>query len=206
MTIADYAANHTSAPQPVLQALERATHMRTLSPQMLSGPYQGILLQMFSHMVRPRRVLEIGTFTGYAAICLAQGLTDDGQLHTIEVNDELGAITRQYVAEAGLSDKIILHHGDAALVIPLLDEVFDLVFLDAGKLDYAHHYELAMSKTRSGGFILADNVLWDNKVITDDREATTVALQAFNDMVQQDDRVENLLLPLRDGLLVIRKK
>jgi caffeoyl-CoA O-methyltransferase len=206
MTILDYAAAHTTPPQPALTALERATHLRTLSPQMLSGPYQGMLLQFISHMVKPRRVLEIGTFTGYAAICLAQGLPADGQLHTIEVNDELGALTRQFIAAAELSDKIILHTGDAALIIPHLTDVFDLVFLDAGKLDYAVHYELVLSKIRPGGFILADNVLWDNKVITSDKEATTVALQNFNDMVQQDERVENLLLPLRDGLMVIRKR
>lgn len=205
MTIFDYAAAHTTPQQPVLHALERATHLRTLSPQMLSGPYQGMLLQFISHMIKPRRVLEIGTFTGYASICLAQGLPPGGQLHTIEVNDELAGIARQFVAEAGLSDKIVLHTGDAAQIIPTLDEVFDLVFLDAGKLDYAFHYELALAKTSAGGFMLADNVLWDNKVITADKEATTVALQHFNDMVQQDTRVENLLLPLRDGLMVIRK-
>lgn len=205
MTIFDYAAAHTTPQQQVLYALERATHLRTLSPQMLSGPYQGMLLQFISHMIKPRRVLEIGTFTGYASICLAQGLPADGRLHTIEVNDELAGIARQFVSEAGLNDKIILHTGDAAQIIPALDEEFDLIFLDAGKLDYAFHYELALTKTAAGGFLLADNVLWDNKVITNDKEATTVALQQFNDMVQQDARVENLLLPLRDGLMLIRK-
>ncbi len=175
---------------------------------MLSGPYQGMLLQFISHMLRPRRILEIGAFTGYASICLAQGLTDDGHLHTIEVDDELTPIFHEFVTKAGLSEKITLHHGDAAHIVPALNtDAFDLIFLDAGKLDYLAHYEMVLPKLRPGGFLLADNVLWDGKVPDPaSTDATAVALRAFNDHVHNDPRVENLILPLRDGLMMVRKK
>ena len=203
----EYCAAHTSPVSKVLNLLERETHLRTLSPQMLSGPYQGTLLRLISQMVQPRRALEVGTFTGYASICIAQGLSEDGILHTIEVNDELIWLIRRFVQEAGLAHKIHLHLGDAAHIIPTLDEIFDLVFLDAGKLDYRLHYELSLQKTRPGGFILADNALWDGKVAGhDEKDATAVALRSFNQMVQEDPRVENVLLPVRDGLMVVRKK
>jgi caffeoyl-CoA O-methyltransferase len=202
-----YCAAHTSTASQILQELERETHLRTLSPQMLSGAYQGTLLRFFSQMVRPSRALEIGTFTGYTAICIAEGLAEGGILHTIEVNDELGWLIRKYLQKAGLVEKVHLHLGDAADIIPTLDAVFDLVFMDAGKLDYAHHYEMALSKTRSGGFILADNVLWDGKVAGGNiQDETAVALRTFNDFVHRDPRVENLVLPVRDGLMVMRKR
>jgi caffeoyl-CoA O-methyltransferase len=200
----DYCLQHTSPPSDVLKALERDTHLRTLSPQMLSGPYQGTLLRLFSHMLRPRRILEIGTFTGYTAICMAEGLTDDGLLHTIEVNDELAWLIQKHVQASGLAPKIRLHLGDAAHIIPTLEEVFDLVFLDAGKLDYPAHFELALAKTRSGGIIIADNVLWDGKVVRNDPDETAQLLRRFNASIQQDARFDNVLLPLRDGLLVVR--
>ncbi len=201
-----YCTEHTSPVQPVLNELERASHLKTLSPQMVSGPYQGMLLQFFSQMIRPHRVLEIGSFTGYSAICLAQGLAEGGEVHTIEVNDELAYLIREHLEKAGLADRVKLLVGDAGLILPTLTDVYDLVFMDAGKLDYALHYELALSKVRPGGFIIADNVLWDSKVVTSDQEATTVALRQFNDAVLNDERVENLLLPLRDGLMLIRKR
>ncbi len=204
--LADYCLQHTTPVGPVLQNLERDTHLHTLYPQMLSGPYQGMLLQFISRMIQPRRVLEIGTFTGYGAICLAQGLVDDGLLHTIEVDDELQPVIARHVRSAGLENKIICHTGDAAELIPKLDERFDLVFLDAGKLDYQRHYELVLPKLRPGGFLLADNVLWNGKVATDSSDLTVQALRAFNTMVQADARVENLLLPLRDGLMLVRKR
>jgi predicted O-methyltransferase YrrM len=204
--VLDYAVQHTTPPHPILDELERYTHLHTLSPQMLSGPYQGMLLSFITQMVQPRRILEVGAFTGYTAICMAQYLPPDGEVHTIEVNDEHAYIIQKFVEKAGLTDKVKLYIGDAATVIPVLNEIFDLVFLDAGKLDYSKHYELALSRTRSGGFILADNILWDGKVLTDDQEATTVAIRNFNKMVHEDTRVDNLLLPLRDGLMVIRKK
>jgi predicted O-methyltransferase YrrM len=202
----DYCTDHTTpAPWP-LPDLERETHLRTLSPQMLSGPLQGRLLHFLCQMLRPRRVLEIGTFTGYTAIYMALALPDDGCLHTIEVNDELGWIIRKYVELAGVQDKVRLHLGDVADILPALDETFDLTFMDAGKMDYLQHYEWALAKTRSGGFIVADNVLWDGKVVAGAADATTQALRAFNDFVHADERVDNLLLPLRDGLLLMRKR
>ncbi len=204
--VLDYALHHTTTPPAVLHELERFTHLHTLSPQMLSGPYQGMLLSFITHMVQPKRILEVGAFTGYTAICMAQCLPPGGEVHTIEVNDEHAWIIQKFIQKAGLEDKIRLYIGDAATVIPVLNEIFDLVFLDAGKLDYARHYELALERTRPGGFILADNILWDGKVLTNDQEATTVAIRNFNQMVHEDERVENLLLPLRDGLMVIRKK
>lgn len=202
----DYCQAHTSPVRAVLAELERATHLRTLSPQMLSGAYQGMLLRFFSAMIRPRRILEIGTFTGYSTICLADGLPADGLLYTIEANDELGWLIREYLQKAGVAEKVHLHLGDATSIIPTLAETFDLVFIDAGKLDYARHYALAMDKLRLGGFLLADNVLWDGKVAHGDRQdATAQVLRDFNLMVMRDVRVENILLPVRDGVMVVRK-
>ncbi|MEO6038194.1 MAG: class I SAM-dependent methyltransferase [Saprospiraceae bacterium] len=203
----EYCQAHTSPPNAVLTELERATHLRTLSPQMLSGAYQGTLLRFVSQMIRPRRVLEIGTFTGYSTICLAEGLSADGLLHTIEANDELGWLIRAYLHKAGLAEKVQLHLGDAATIVPALHEMFDLVFLDAGKLDYARHYELALTKMQPGAFLLVDNVLWDGKVVRGDpQDATAQVLRNFNDLVHRDARVENILLPLRDGIMVVRKR
>jgi caffeoyl-CoA O-methyltransferase len=201
-----YALEHTSPVSSVLVALERETNLKTLAPQMISGAYQGKLLEFISFMIRPRQVLEIGSFTGYASICIAEGLPPEGKLHTIEVDEELAWFIEKYKTKAGLENKIIQYTGDAAHIIPQINEVFDLVFMDAGKLDYSMHYELALAKTNSGGFILADNVLWDSKVFSEDKDPTTLAIRAFNDFVQQDTRVENFFLPLRDGLLIIRKK
>jgi len=203
----DYCLAHSSPLGKTLHDLERETHLRTLGPQMLSGEYQGQLLRFLSLMIRPKRALEIGTFTGYTAICMAEGLAEHGMLHTVEANDELGWLIRKYVDAAGMADKIVLHLGDAATVVPTLNEVFDLVFLDAGKLDYPAHYEMALAKMRPGAFLLADNVLWDGKVASgNERDETARALRAFNDFVHQDERVENLMLPLRDGLMLVRKR
>lgn len=204
--ILPYCLQFTTPADPVLQALERETHLRTLYPQMLSGPLQGALLQLFSQLARPRRILEIGTFTGYSAICLARGLAEDGCLHTIEADDELVPIINKYIHRAGLADKIILHVGDASEIIPELDERFDLVFLDAGKMDYARHYELVLPKMNPGGVLLADNVLWSGKVPAEHPDPSAQALREFNARVHRDERVENLLLPLRDGLMVARKR
>ena len=203
----DYCITHTTTETAVLSQLDRETNLKTLSPQMQSGPYQGVLLKFISQMINPQRILEIGTFSGYSAICLADGLSEDGVLHTIEVNDELAWLIQKYVQLSGFEDKIVLHIGDAKSIIPKLDEIFDLVFIDAGKLEYTTHFEMVLPKVRSGGFILVDNVLWDGKVAGgDQKDETAVSLRAFNDHVHQDDRVENLLLPLRDGLMLIRKK
>lgn len=202
----EYCLAHTTPVEPALAALERRTHLTTLYPQMLAGPYQGMLLQFVSRMIAPRRVLEIGTFTGYSAICLAQGLCEGGLLHTIEIDDERAPLIGAAVAEAGLSAKIRLHLGDAADIVPGLDEVFDLVYLDAGKLDYRKHYELVLPKVRPGGFLLADNVLWGGQILHAPADPTVEALRAFNDYVHADPRVDNILLPLRDGLMLLRKR
>jgi predicted O-methyltransferase YrrM len=202
----EYCLAHTTPASALLEALDRETNLKTLSPQMQSGAYQGMLLRFISQMLQPKRILEIGTFTGYAALCLAEGLPEDGLLHTIEVNDELGWIFRKYVKLAGLEHKVLQHHGDAADIVPTLPDTFDLVFLDAGKLDYQQHYEMVLPKIRPGGFLLADNVLWDGKVAGGDtKDETARALRDFNDFVQADARVENMVLPIRDGILFVRK-
>ncbi len=205
MTLLDFALAHSSPLPPLLLELERETHLRTMAPQQLSGPVQGQLLRFLSQMLRPRRVLEIGTFTGFSALCLAEGLADDGILHTIEADDELQPIIQKFVQRAGFQEKIKLHIGDAAAIVPTLKEEFDLVFLDGGKLNYAQHFDLVFPKIRPGGWLLADNVLWEGRVLTDEKDATARALRAFNEKICRDPRLENLLLPLRDGLMIARK-
>lgn len=200
-----YCETHTTPVSEVLAALERETHLQTLSPQMLSGPLQGRLLQMLCEMIRPAQVLEIGTFTGYSAICLAQGLGTGSMLHTIEVNPELAHIITKYVALAGMQERIRLHIGDAYEILPSLPGPFDLVWIDAGKQDYTYYYDLVFDKVAPGGYILADNVLWSGKVVTNNRDADTLALHRFNQKVQADPRVENIILPIRDGILIARK-
>ncbi|AKQ46365.1 methyltransferase [Rufibacter radiotolerans] len=204
-----YAEAHTSPESPLLRRLNRETHLNVMKPRMLSGHLQGRTLAMFSQMLRPRRILEIGTYTGYSALCLAEGLTQDGVLHTIDVNDELEDMVRRYIAEAGLEQKIQLHIGQAAEVIPTLEEQWDLVFIDADKKSNALYYDLVIDHVRPGGFILTDNVLWSGKVVEKFRpklDKDTELMLAFNQKVQDDPRVENLLLPIRDGILVARKK
>lgn len=200
-----YCEAHTTPVSEVLCRLERETHLRTLSPQMLSGPLQGQLLRMMSTMIQPRQALEIGTFTGYSAICIAGGMPAGGILHTIEVNAELRYIIEHYVAEAELEERIRLHVGNALEIIPALEGPFDLVWIDAGKLDYADYYDMVFDKVSPGGYILADNVLWSGKVIAENRDADTEALHRFNQKVQADPRVENIILPIRDGILMARK-
>lgn len=203
----NYITGHTSAEPELLQRLNRETHVKILFPRMMSGHLQGKFLEMISWMVRPERVLEIGTYTGYSAICLSAGLTENGSLHTIEINPELEDFILKYIREAGLSEKINLHIGDAMEVIPQLDEKFDLVFIDADKENYLNYYHLVFDKVKKGGFILADNALWDGKVLSPDKkmDKETTGIVEFNDFVQNDDRVENVLLPLRDGVMVVRK-
>jgi len=203
----NYITDHTSAEQEVLRELNRETHVKVLFPRMMSGHLQGKFLQMVSWMIRPGRVLEIGTYTGYSAICLAGGLKDQGVVHTIEINPELEDIILKYVVKAGLSDKIQLHIGDAIDIIPDLDETFDLVFIDADKENYLNYYHLVFDKVREGGFILADNALWDGKVVEEKKryDKETEGIIKFNDFVQNDDRVENVLLPVRDGIMIVRK-
>ena len=200
-----FCESFTSPPGDVLYELERETHLKTLAPQMASGRLQGQFLRFISLMMRPRRVLEIGTFTGYSAICMAEGLAEDGLLHTIEANAELAHFGEKNFAKAGFSEKIIPHIGNAFEIIPILDEVWDLVFIDAGKNDYAALYDLTIDRIRPGGFLLADNVLWDGKVMREAKDNDTRVIQAFNQKVQDDVRVENVLLPVRDGVMIARK-
>jgi predicted O-methyltransferase YrrM len=175
-------------------------------PRMLSGHLQGNVLAMFSQMIQPKTILEIGTYTGYSAICLAQGLQEGGKLYTIDVNEELETFVRNNIAKAGLSNEIELHIGKAADIIPTLPvEFYDLVFIDADKINYAIYYDLIVNKVRKGGFIIADNVLWSGKVITDANDKDTIAIKNFNKKVQEDNSVFNTLFPIRDGLMIARK-
>ncbi|HMQ47363.1 MAG TPA: O-methyltransferase [Saprospiraceae bacterium] len=207
-TLDDYCSAFSGLPSEQLYHLERETHLKTLAPQMMSGALQGQFLYLMCQIIQARSVLEIGTFTGYAAICLAKGMPADGILHTIEANKELGWLIRKYLKLAQVEEKVQLHLGDAFQIIPKLTGPFDLVFLDAGKRDYGRFYDLIFDRVRPGGLILADNVLWSGKVITPERwkDADTRILHAFNQKIKADTRVEPLILPLRDGLMLVRKK
>ena len=202
-----YIEQHTEAEPEVLKALVRATHQQMLRPRMLSGNLQGQFLKMLCRLVGARRVLEIGTYTGYAAISMAMGMGEDGVLHTIDVNDELEDFTREFIRKSGLEKRIVFHVGDALEIIPELKGMFDLVFIDADKREYPEYYRLVFDKVRVGGIIVADDVLWDGKVVTEGEktDAQTRGILDFNDMVQADERVENLLLPVRHGLMLMRK-
>ena len=203
----EYIGLHSEPEPEILQQLSRATHQKILRPRMLSGNLQGHFLKMLCRMNRVQRVLEIGTFTGYAAISMAMGMGEKGVLHTIDINDEIEDFTRNYIERSGLAGQIVFHIGDACEIIPGLDECFDLVFIDADKRQYAAYYRLVFDKVRPGGIIVADDVLWDGKVTEKDtRDAQTRGILEFNELVQADIRVENLLLPVRHGLMLIRKK
>jgi predicted O-methyltransferase YrrM len=202
-----YLVEHSNEEDPVLNELARHTYLKEVHPKMLSGHILGSFLTMFSRILSPERILEIGTYTGYSAICLARGLTPGGTLTTIEVNDELRNTAIKYFKKAKLHEQIELINGDALVVIPALKETFDLVFIDAHKDDYPNYYRLVIDKVKAGGYILIDNVLWGGKVIDahlDD--PTTQTIDQFNKMITADQRVENLLLPIRDGIMVLKKK
>ncbi|MBN1340383.1 MAG: class I SAM-dependent methyltransferase [Bacteroidales bacterium] len=202
-----YAQRHTAAPDALLTELERETNLKTLYPRMLAGAYLGKFLEMISRMIRPRYILEIGTFTGYSTICLSKGLADDGKMVTLEVNPEFAAIAAGYFSRAGIADRVEIRIGDALAIIPELHDNFDLVYIDAAKEQYTGYYERAYHKVRPGGFILADNVLWDGKVIDPAalNEKETNGIVRFNEHVAGDKRVERILLAIRDGLMLIRK-
>ncbi len=203
-----YILDHTEAESELLAELNRETQHKVLLPRMLSGHLQGRVLEMISKMIRPSYILELGTYTGYSAICLAQGLQDNGILHTIEINDELESFTKAFIQKSGLGDKIKFHIGDATEIIQQLPDNIDLVFIDADKRQYLDYYKLVIEKTRSGGFILADNVLWSGKVIepNNPNDEYTKGILEFNDFVHQDERVENVILPIRDGIMMLRIK
>lgn len=205
-SIAEYAEQHTTPESPVLQELNRETYLKVLVPQMLSGHLQGAALQMLSQMIRPKTILEIGTFTGYSAICLAQGLQEEGCLHTMDINEELADMQQRYFQKANLQSKIKQYIGNALDIIPTIDATFDLVFIDADKINYSNYYHLVFDQLATGGVIIVDNVLWSGKVLQDKKDEDTQAIADFNRLVQEDDRVTNVLFPIRDGMMLIRKK
>ncbi|MCF8335878.1 MAG: O-methyltransferase [Bacteroidales bacterium] len=205
--IEQYILVHTENEDDLLHELYRETHKKVLHPRMLSGHMQGKLLEMLSKLMQPSRILEIGTYTGYSAICLARGLSEGGILHTLEINDELEDFINHYLERSGLNDRITLHIGDALEIIKSLPSPFDLVYIDADKREYPRYLEICKEKLRKGGCILADNVLWDGKIVhPDTNDSHTMGIHRFNEMVKNDHALEQLILPVRDGLMMIRKK
>ena len=202
-----YAEEHSTPESPLLQRINRDTHSKVMMPRMLSGHMQGRILSMISHMVRPKYILEIGTYTGYSAICLAEGLLDGGKIVTIDINEELEDMVRQYFDDAGITDMVEFRIGNAMDIVAQLKQMFDLVFIDADKVNYSNYYDLIIDKVRQGGYIIADNVLWSGKVVDKNAkpDKDTAALVEFNKKIQQDSRVENVMIPVRDGLMIIRK-
>lgn len=204
----EYILSHSTPVRPELEWLIRQTNLRTNHSRMLSGKVQGAFLSMISRMICPQRILEIGTFTGYSAICLAEGLAEGGHMDTLEINDELEDLIAEAFSRAGLEDRITLHIGDAKETLSRLEGMYDLVFIDANKREYCEYYDAVFDKVRPGGYIIADNVLWDGKVFAEntptDRQSS--GIMAFNDLVASDRRVDSLILPLRDGLNIIRKR
>lgn len=222
MTLSEYIEQHSSPESAVLQQITRSTHLEVINPRMLSGHVQGRVLSMISQMIRPKRILELGTFTGYSALCLAEGLTEDGRLVTLEHNDEMESSIRRNFALSPLGEKIELVIGDAKETLKNFElrikdlelgavsdrgEQFDLVFIDADKKEYCDYLDLVLPLVREGGWILADNTLWDGHIVDSayDKDKQTIGLRAFNDKVAQDERLEKVILPLRDGLTIIRK-
>ena len=204
--LTEYIERHSSPEDPLLAELNRQTHLRCLMPQMVSGHQQGLFLELISRLMQPRCILEVGTFTGYSALCLAKGLAEGGLLHTIDINAELEPIVDEFFTKSGRADQLRTYWGAAAEIIPGIEGHFDLVFLDADKENYSLYYDLVIDRLRPGGLILADNVLWSGKVTDSIQQDTeTVALRAFSQKVADDPRVQQLILSLRDGLSMIRK-
>jgi caffeoyl-CoA O-methyltransferase len=202
-----YCENNSLKESRILIELSRFTHLNVLSPRMLSGHLQGSFLALLSKIMRPQNILEIGTYTGYSAICLAQGLQEDGTLITIDRNEELEDIVNSFLNKAQLQNKVKMFVGDAKQIIPKLEHNWDLIFIDADKEAYIQYFDLVIDRLNSGGVIIADNVLWSGKIVDENtKDKSCLALQKFNEYVLNDDRVENVLLPIRDGLNVIRKK
>ena len=202
-----YVTEHSSAVSPLLSQIDRETHLEVLQPRMLSGHFQGRVLSMLAQLLKPTAILEIGTYTGYSALCLAEGLTPDGKLITIDVNEELAPRVRGYFQASAYAQQIDYRIGNAAQLIPTLQYTFDLIFIDADKQQYPLYYEQALEKLKPGGFILIDNVLWSGKVLdTQHQDKDSVLLRELNLKISQDVRVEKVLLPIRDGLYLIRKK
>lgn len=203
--IQNYAEKHTSGESEILRELREHCYAHFEDKAMLSGFVQGRVLSMFSKMIRPKVVLEIGTYLGYSALCFAEGLADGGKVITLDIQEDTNKVARSFVEKSAYADKIEFHLGYATDIIPTLTETFDLVFIDADKPNYSNYYNLVFDKVRPGGFIIADNVLWSGKILEDEKDENTQALHDFNKMVLADDRVSNVLLPIRDGLMVARK-
>lgn len=206
--IEEYALNHTKAESDLLKKINRETHAKIMMPRMLSGHLQGRFLSMISHMVKPDYILEIGTYTGYSALCLAEGLNENGKIITIDINEEIEKFVRNFFEQSDYKNKIDYRIGNALSIIPTINHELDIVFIDADKENYSNYYELVFEKVKTGGYIIADNVLWSGKVLIDDNklDKDTKAIKAFNNKIQNDSRVENILLPVRDGLMICRKK
>lgn len=206
--IDNYVVSHSEEEPELLQQLTRETYQKVLQPIMLSGPYQGRVLSMISKLVRPKSILELGTFTGYSTLCLAEGLEANGKLHTIDINEELVDFQRKYFDQSPYGAQIIQHTGNALEIIPQLDETFDLVFIDADKPNYSNYYHLIIDKLNKGGIILSDNVLWHGKVVEPlgEKDKSTKAVLDYNTLLKNDMRIETVLLPIRDGLTISRKK
>lgn len=207
-SIDDYILQHIDEESDYLKALYRDTHVKLLRPRMASGHLQGRMLKMFVEMIRPHQILEIGTYSGYSALCLAEGLQEGGMLHTFEINDEQEDFTRPWLEGAPYADRIRFYIGDALEQVPELNLMFDLAFIDGDKRKYIEYYEMTLRYLSDGGYIIADNTLWDGHVLENPRETDTqtIGIKAFNDFVAKDSRVEKVILPLRDGLTIIRKK
>jgi len=203
----NYICAHSEIEPAFLKELNRETHLNVLQPRMLSGHFQGRVLSMISHMIQPKRVLEIGTYTGYSALCFAEGLSENGKVITIDVNEELSDLVKEYIVKAHMQNKIEAIIGDATQIIPNLDEEFDLVFIDADKKNYVNYYHLVFDKVRKGGYIIADNVLWSGKVLEDyySLDKATQVIMDYNKLIHEDTRVQEVLLPIRDGLMIARK-
>ncbi|NEU09227.1 O-methyltransferase [Flavihumibacter sp. R14] len=205
--LTNYLDRHCDPEDELLKSINRETHLKVLMPRMLSGHFQGRLLSMLSKMIRPERILEIGTYTGYATLCLAEGLTEAGRIHTIDINSELEEMVRSNFQRSAFVEKIEYHIGNALEVIPEINEVLDLVFIDADKRNNETYYNLVIDKVRPGGLILIDNVLWSGKVLeTENQDKDTRAINQFNSMISSDPRVEKLILPVRDGVFIVLKK
>lgn len=202
----NYIKDNSEDEPEILQQLTRETHLKVIQPRMITGHFQGRVLSMLSKLIHPKNILEIGTYTGYSAICLAEGIQNDGELHTIDVNEELATIQKKYFVESGFGDQIITHVGDALDIIPKLDIYFDLVFIDAEKKSYDAYFEAAIRKTKRGSVIISDNVLWSGKVVEplDKKDKATKALLDYNQQLKKDPRVETVILPVRDGLTLCR--
>lgn len=198
--------NYCEPESTLLQKIDRETNLKVLMPRMLSGHYQGRVLSMLSKMIAPQRILEVGTFTGYATLCLAEGLTEKGIIYTLDINEELEEMVRNSFAQSPYQDKIHYILGNAVDTINTLDETFDLVFIDADKKNNGTYYDLIFDRVRPGGLIIVDNVLWSGKVLNTSQDKDTKNISTFNDKIAADDRVEKLILPVRDGLFIIRKK